>query len=523
MHKQLTWALLLDTRSIQKYIFAGNLLRSHVGASYLVEQIFEDLLIKKVLNEKLNFQVDNVSWKNVALKNQSLSSNKSATSVCEIGYIGGGNALVLFEEQEAAIQAVRLWSREILTYAPGLKTGAAIGQLDISDANYKSTLQKIRNNLKINQSSVFPNLDLPSTGLTIECANSGDTANTYYAGKYISAESRQKLESYPPAKAKLQAQGRLPEILLNGKYQFTDEIDKLGQIEGDDYIAIVHIDGNNMGKAFADCETLNSYRQLSCQVAQTTWFAFEKLLESIVAEYSTYISGAKPAFQLRENILPIRPIIIGGDDITFVCAGKLGLEYARRFIGFMTTSSILKIECCAGIALLPTSYPFFRGYELAEQLCAEAKKQSRADNNSSWLDFAILHGEQAPTLEQIRATEYKGALGNMHFGPYKLGAGFTQPNSLDVLLLGAENLKSMPSSTVKELRFALAKGEHEIKRFKELLSTRQKTSPNSKLPNIPILKDYEEKLWLNGQTPYTDMIEIMDFIPPCKEEANNEV
>ena len=42
-------ALLMDTRSIQKYIFSGTTLRTNIGASYIVEQLFQNDLVKKVL------------------------------------------------------------------------------------------------------------------------------------------------------------------------------------------------------------------------------------------------------------------------------------------------------------------------------------------------------------------------------------------------------------------------------------------------------------------------------------------
>ena len=36
------------------------------------------------------------------------------------------------------------------------------------------------------------------------------------------------------------------------------------------------------------------------------------------------------------------------------------------------------------------------------------------------MDFAFLHGETAPTLEQFFANEYSSLTGNMHFGPYRV-------------------------------------------------------------------------------------------------------
>ena len=78
---------------------------------------------------------------------------------------------------------------------------------------------------------------------------------------------------------------------------------------------------------------------------------------------------------------------------------------------------------------------------MEEQLCGEAKKMSRKEKQqlvkentansqcSSWLDFAILHGEQAPELSQLRQQEYQGILGNMHFGPYKVFTANSIPNN----------------------------------------------------------------------------------------------
>ncbi len=42
-------ALLFDTRSIQRYIYFGNLLKTNIGASYIVDRVFYDVLIGEVL------------------------------------------------------------------------------------------------------------------------------------------------------------------------------------------------------------------------------------------------------------------------------------------------------------------------------------------------------------------------------------------------------------------------------------------------------------------------------------------
>ena len=55
-------AILLDTRSIQKYVFSCNKLKTNVGASYLVDGIFNDLM-QNIILPKYNLKMPDISWK----------------------------------------------------------------------------------------------------------------------------------------------------------------------------------------------------------------------------------------------------------------------------------------------------------------------------------------------------------------------------------------------------------------------------------------------------------------------------
>ena len=131
---------------------------------------------------------------------------------------------------------------------------------------------------------------------------------------------------------------------------------------------------------------------------------------------------------------------------------------------------------------------------------------------SSWLDFAILHGEQAPTLEQIRATEYFGARGNLHFGPYRL-CNQNAPSKSD-RLHNLENLldctakfpHSMANNKIKELRGVLQRGQDEAEKFLQQLGYQQQ-----RLPDVPDWDIFRSNLWRDGATPYVDAIELTDF------------
>ena len=77
-----------------------------------------------------------------------------------------------------------------------------------------------------------------------------------------------------------------------------------------------------------------------------------------------------------EERLPFRPIVFGGDDVTFVCEGRLGLPLAAHYLTRLA-SEILPdgdpLYARAGIAIVKTHYPFARAYELAGRLGDSAK------------------------------------------------------------------------------------------------------------------------------------------------------
>lgn len=90
-----------------------------------------------------------------------------------------------------------------------------------------------------------------------------------------------------------------------------------------------------MGKRFHSVKSVDNLRTLSLKVEEITKNSFRHLLKHIVEN----IASIKESLDREElpikdgkKILPIRPIIIGGDDITFVSDGRLGIYFAKIFM-----------------------------------------------------------------------------------------------------------------------------------------------------------------------------------------------
>ena len=533
-------ALLFDTRSIQKYIFSGNRLSTNIGASFIVDKVFSEILVGEVLTKffpEENFSAADNVW-NFAEDNLETWTNMKK---CSVAYIGGGNALILFNPNEVdeRKKIVEEFTRKLLAERPGLKVGAAQGELTVTDGKLnQKNLDDLYKKLKENQNKIFPVVNVPYTGLTLssdidgEVANFCDTENIINKEggevRFFSQETAIKSDLAFAANKNLKDRFKKIFAVKNfgfdiENYDFPLKVDSLGQKEKENYFAIVHVDGNNMGVKFRDCETLTDRRKLSREIKRKTEGAFADLLRKIILAVEENIFGDK--LNLKKNFLPIRPLIIGGDDVTFICPANMAILFTKTLMESLssltpkdspenlTQKVSRQMDCCGGIAILPTAYPFFRGYQLAEQLCDSAKSEMRRekDSASSWLDFAILHGEQAPSLNQIRQNDYRGALGDLHFGPYTLTEKkSSRRKNIENLLSATKQFSEMPRGKIKELRGVLARGEDDILKFLAQLSHQ-----DQELPKIPDWENYLQKNLFSGeknsQTPYIDAIELLDF------------
>lgn len=435
--------VLLDTMSIQRYIFSTNRLKENLGASYLVEDIYDSQL-KEALKEL--FSIDDgflKKWENQP-HNMLIINNSSPV---EIAYIGGGNAMLLFKDQDTAKAFVKKWTARILVTAPGIIPAAAIGEFDIegaTDTKFKHARDALFKKLRENKNKCIPQTVVPSHGISAECSHTGYSMQIWCdklpkdEQNYISSVSNAKITAAEGAKKRLER--LLEEIDLSSQYTFTDQLDKLGQQRGEEsHIAIVHIDGNNMGDRFKQQETLKGLRELSRTVKQATENAFKELIKDITRHFHALENGFRISHEHGRKILPIRPIIIGGDDITFVCDARLGVYLAKLFIEKFQNKKVSDnnhLSACAGVAITKTKYPFYQGYWLAEDLLKSAKDARAKDkDNGSWIDFQLVYGRLSGGINDIRKKYYETSQGKLYMRPYKI-------TDLDEWLKGVRELKT---------------------------------------------------------------------------------
>ncbi|MHA1757478.1 MAG: Cas10/Cmr2 second palm domain-containing protein [Promethearchaeota archaeon] len=505
-------AILMEIGSIQDYIFSSNRLKHVIGASYIVKKIFEEDL-KDVLKEIFgNGDNNNLNkWKEKPNKIKIING----TTPFEIGYIGGGNALLFIKERENVKKFIQLFTKTVLRKYPGVRIFFGISyEFDIS--NFKNSMNEIHKNLKKNKNSYFPIITLPKHGFTAECPESAECTEIDFKnddGKFISGVVKAKILAAEEAMNTLK---RDFENELEDTFDFTNELDYLGISGGDNYIAIVCIDGNEIGKRFNDCNSLEEFRLLSKTIQDATQKSFGKMLKNLIESIKEKKISKNNNFKfIKQNegkyLIPLVPVIIGGDDITFVSNGRLAIYLAEKFIENFTeqlVSDKKKLSACAGISIVKTKYPFFKAYSLAKDLLRSAKKRSREDKNSSYLDFFISSGGFSGSYEEILINHFTAIEGILHYGPYKFEQSKILNNKcIENLKRIVDQFKKWPKNKLMEFRELLFDEKDKVIRFIKKLEIK-----GINLPKIEG-KNFHIEIWENKETPYFDAIEILNFYP----------
>jgi hypothetical protein len=510
-------AVLIDTISIQGYIFGSNKLKENIGGSYIIEKLVYQQMIPAGLNTAgVTKEIDLDHWVNTPGE---YLLKKHLDEKVEIGYIGGGNALLLFRSQLDADAFIRSYSRLILTHFPGIKLAFGLhNSFEYQDKDeYKRFRRELHKSLIRNRNFSTVQVLPFKHGVVDDCPWTNEAQEIQYREgtniRYISKSAWSRLSNIKEAQDSLKEKFHKQ---IDDNFTFTDDIGKFGQPDDKGYIAIVHADGNGMGQRFIKCESLAETRKLSASVAEYANEVMQKLIRYIAKDL--FGEGGKlkatEGWKLdldendRKEILPIRPLILGGDDITFVCEGRLGVHLAEKLLEYMAEVPINgeNISACAGVAIVGTKYPFYKAYQLAEDLIKRAKKASR-EHDDSWIDYMISTGGFSGTLEGIIKDQFaipgKGILKN---GPYQVIGNTTTIKTLRSgmrhFLKRTEKNGSWPRNKIKDLRDALRRDDAFQSYFLTEIEARGLELPGG-----------GKELWEDEKTPFYDMIELLDFYP----------
>lgn len=565
---------LLDSTGIQNYIFGSNRLRENIGASELVAQATSSF-IEHALREALNEEHD------VHDLSTEHPLEDNANQRAEIIFQGGGNVALLFRNIDDAKATVRALSRMLLERAPGLDVAAVhsdpfdwntetLADTDNDEPGIMRCLAEKMAQYKQQRAKSTP---LAGLGVTLACRATGLPATCIYTDPEgnslpISADIAAKITRREEAKTRLRdTVFRDPTIqALLEAYTFPERFDDMGRSHGEvSYLAVVHADGNGMSKHFQDAGKgqtnrayINKVRDLSSSINKAginalckTVAAMEAMLrhtppqtksqahediQTYLEDIATFVADLPEDTKNRSqqtqqgectHFLPFRPLVYGGDDITFVCDGRLGLALATRYIQEFEqeTEHLLhkRVYASAGVAIVKTHHPFVRAYELAEHLCQNAKRfvrkrQSNGDGDASAIDWHVVASGRGGSIADIREREYTtNDEKSLNLRPLLVQAkSDNELRTWSVFEQAAWILKYGDDwrerrNKVMALRETLRQGKNDVQHFR----TRYGIEKLPQLaPNQP--SDSQESGFLQEHCLYFDAIEALDIFLPLE-------
>lgn len=437
---------LYDCRSKQEYIYRTNRVKEIAGASCLLADLFKDFFEDK----KNGFHI-NADWKQTAPENYLQYFNDSGLDA-EIVYEGGGNLCVIYKDKETYLKINRALSRKVLDNTFGVSIIA-------SAAPVTDNFVQDRKNLYLNN-AVQKNLGAYHTPCNVLPFTQVDRL-TYQPivekkdNKQYTTESKKKLDAYHRLFQK-------KEVTKSDLFQksFDDMTDK----GNDSILAIIYIDGNNMGKkvkAATDGKTdytsgINALRDFSKKTNKDfVENPIHAITERLYALYQEHAGDEKEQLKYL-----FRPIISGGDEITIVCNAHAVPEILKVY--FQTLISGSDNSACAGVALFHSHAPFADVYRIAEECCESGKALSHLAGNEgkNYIDFHFCHAGITNSLEEIRNTQEK----NYTARPYEYSDSWKKFIEYGKMTAG------MKRADIKTLGEAIIKGDsyyqEEIRRIK---------------------------------------------------------
>lgn len=372
----------------QNYIFKSNKLKENIGASLIIKYVTEDL------------------W-------------KKFIGIGKEIYSGGGNSYFEFDSDTEAKDFIKNISFEIMKNYESLEFYTT----QISGEFNKENMDKIKIKLgekKLQRSNSFKKV---SFGVEEICKSTSTPAMEFIDdGKESENKRAVSKETWlkngffeylnKGNKSKFKELSFLENIDDSYK-QFTDkrfplDLDEFGENKNS-YLAIVNIDGNKMGNMVNKIIEENEKNGEKLKIRLKNFSDFIK---------DSYDNAFKTVIQTFEskNIdknFPIRPIVLAGDDVTYIIESKYALESVKIFTENIEKGELIdkfpefkgiseKLTVGAGVVFVNKKAPFNKAYEMAEDLCKNAKrhkKDEEKDNKEinkkdiSTIDWHILKGE----------------------------------------------------------------------------------------------------------------------------------
>ena len=441
--------VMLQTNSNQPFIFSSPRLREQIGASFeitllshWVKEEAEKLLKPKPL--PTSFWISDSSGKVI------------------VRFTGDGD-----EPKAKAKDLIRRVTLQALTEAPGLDvTGVFIeATFDKVDARDLNKLDRVFLEYSLNRRPAaarfpqFPFLErgsesaLPASASlgALEFSQESLQPDNFDESSPLSLPSRVKRlfastsrkRQVDDVQERLAKEGKelkqeppLDPTKLAAAFQDGEESEDAKNMLSS--VGVVHIDGNGVGAIMRDLGSAHSKAQEAgvCVSADEVHTDPDDALQAFIMVVNKRLDKTvKDAIALSwydvqeltpDSVVPIVPVLVGGDDVTVYTDGRFAIPFAEAYIRhyeeLTEKDELLKqlavvagakeagpLTASAGVAIVGRNFPFHIAYDLAEELVSRGKTLGKKPGTvpCSTINFHVLRDATVLDPEDT-LDEYKG-------------------------------------------------------------------------------------------------------------------
>lgn len=311
-----------SVQGIQEFIFKTNQLQEIVGASEIVKSLEKEF-------EKISDYQENDS---------------------QILLNAAGNIKAIFENKSKLEKVVKEFPKKIMQNAYGITISQALVALK-GDKPTQDEINELEKRLKIQRNKPSIPLDMHINILELY----------QKTARPIDAGSKDKLDVATQQKRGAYERWFKEQRKDDKEFEKSKELSYISN-DNKHKIAIIHADGNGLG-------------QLIPKLKEKTGLELKEFSQKLDI-------ATKEAYKLAsKDKTKIRPLILGGDDMSVVCDANIALEFTKDFLWHFEdqTQKLLnyKLTACAGIAYSNEKYPLHYALHLAEALTSESKKHAK--------------------------------------------------------------------------------------------------------------------------------------------------
>lgn len=545
------YLVMYDVRGIQNYIYRTSKLKDAIGASALVGDI---------IGESLEYAIQKIQSA-TALSVDLEWCDQNGPKLFEEGFkdvkvlfIGGGNAFVLISSKDTALQINRIMAKYVLERTYSLQLAVAMVKKTESYAeDYKNVFSEmiaVKENMIVSQ----PLGALPIMKTEIK---------TGYPTAYSSISHKEDPDASTETRLKKSKSDKVRTKLEIDEKKIDSYVTEKGV---DSTVAVVHIDGNNMGIRIRELikdkkdytAAVRTMRAISYQINTKYREVFDSMKEFFESR-----SGKQKDYKSKQNNYYVMKVLDAGDDVTYFCNGKIAIATVEYFSKEISKYAMIEVDdekdqeanllkngfsVCAGIAFIGSHFPFSIGYETAENCCEEAKKTAKLERNmdtvkvdgaeykriGNWVDFTFCKNIQAQNLEEARDREYcTSSNEQLLLRPYFISPENIKADSNFSRLAGEEkslasfnekiryfqNEKNIPRSQAKELRNMYPNGEKQTNMLAAFLQSRGREMPGGNEMYTNIEKDGKNVKCAR----FYDALEMMDMYIPLQKIVQEDI